>query len=167
MKTGTSMRMIPLTANQREPAIFMARSKDLTSIHRRIIMKQILLLTVLATAVCVTPLTAQAQEDGPGLSVAESKLGKDVIDREIVNEASTFGVDERVYLWMRITGGPADSVTVTWSIGDDTWSTNLNVGASTWRTWAYRTAWKAGDWKVTVTDVQGKVLLQKDFTVTP
>ncbi|MBE0557315.1 MAG: DUF2914 domain-containing protein [Proteobacteria bacterium] len=125
------------------------------------------MLTLLAIAVCGSSVTAQAQTLPSELMVAESKFGKDVVDREIVGEATTFAVDERVFLWMRITGGPADSVSVTWSIDEYTWSTNLNVGASTWRTWAYKTAWKAGEWKVTVTDVSGKVLLEKSFTVAP
>ena len=129
-------------------------------------MNKLCVLTVLAIVICAISLPAQTQSQQSVLTVAESKLGKDVVDREIVNEAATFAVNERVYLWMKITGGPADSVTVTWAVDEYTWPTNLNVGASTWRTWAYKTAWKAGTWKVTVTDAAGNILLEKSFEVT-
>ena len=130
-------------------------------------MKQLIAVAVLTLTLCAPPLVAQGQEPAAALSISESKLGKNVIDRELVDETSTFAVNDRVFLWMRLTGGPADSVTVTWSVDEYTWSTNLNVGASTWRTWAYKTAWKAGTWKVTVTDADGNVLLDKSFTVVP
>ncbi len=128
-------------------------------------MRQLCVLAVLAF--CATSLVAQVQEVSTGLAVTESKLGKNVVDREIAEEAATFAVDERAYLWMRITGGPADAVTVTWSVDDYTWKTDLAVGASTWRTWAYKTLFKAGEWKVTVTNAAGDTLLEKTFTVTP
>jgi hypothetical protein len=130
-------------------------------------MKQLLVLTVLAMVTLAASASAQNEPQQAGLVVAESKLGKDVVNREIVDESTTFAVNDRVFLWMKITGGPSDSVTVTWSIDEYTWQTNLNIGASTWRTWAYKTAWKAGDWKVTVKDAAGDVLLEKTFTVTP
>lgn len=129
-------------------------------------MKHLAILAALAV-VCVSSLIAQAQVVQAGLEIEQAKLGKEVVNREIVSEATAFAVDERAYLWMKISGGPADSVTVTWSIDDYSWSTNLNIGASTWRTWAYKTLWKAGEWKVTVTDANGAVLLEKTLTVTP
>lgn len=129
-------------------------------------MKHLALLLMVAVF-AISLLTAQSQELQPGLEIVQAKLGKEVVEREIVSEAITFSVDERAYLWMRMTGGPADSVTVTWSIDDYSWSTNLHIGASTWRTWAYKTLWKAGEWKVTVTDANGSMLLEKTLTVTP
>ena len=130
-------------------------------------MKSILVLTLLAILVCASLVSAQTETRPAELAVTEHKIGKNVVDRELVDESATFAVNERVYLWMRITGGPADSVAVTWSVDDYTWTTNLHVGASTWRTWAYKTVWKAGEWKVTVADPSGNILLEKSFTVTP
>ena len=130
-------------------------------------MKSLILLALAAIAFSAPSMWAQDQGTSAGLTVAESKLGTSVVDREIATEATAFAVNDRVYLWMKITGGPADSVAVTWTVDDDTWSTNLNVGASTWRTWAYKTLWKAGQWKVAVTDQRGNLLLEKTFSVTP
>ncbi len=159
--------MIPLTAKQDEGVIFSARGTAPITILWRIIMNQLRVIAILTVMVCVLPLLSVGQEPSSGVSVAESKLGKNVVEREVVDETSSFSVNDRVYLWMKLTGGPADSVTVTWSVDEYSWSTNLNVGASSWRTWAYKTAWKAGTWNVSVTDANGKVLLDKDFTVTP
>ena len=85
----------------------------------------------------------------------------------ITTEDSVFTVNEKVYLWMKVEGGPADSLTVTWKHGDDTYETKLNIGGSPWRTWAYKTAWLAGDWSVTVTSPAGEVLKEMQFTVKP
>jgi len=130
-------------------------------------MKSLILLALAAIAFSAPSMWAQDQGIPAELAVAESKLGTSVVDREIATEATAFAVNDRVYLWMKITGGPADSVAVTWTVDDDTWSTNLSVGASTWRTWAYKTLWKAGQWKVAVTDQHGNLLLEKTFSVTP
>ena len=102
-----------------------------------------------------------------GLTVVDAKLGKGVENRMITTEDSVFTVNEKVYLWMKVEGGPADSLTVTWKHGDDTYETKLNIGGSPWRTWAYKTAWLAGDWSVTVTSPAGEVLKEMQFTVKP
>jgi hypothetical protein len=98
------------------------------------------------------------------LQVADAKLGKGVQNREIVDEAATFTVNEKAYLWMRVTGGPGD-INVTWSIGDHSDTVALNIGGSSWRTWANKTLWQAGDWKVTVTDSAGQTLKEITFQV--
>ncbi len=102
-------------------------------------------------------------EEGP--AVAAAKLGREVVDREIVDETSTFAMNERVYLWLKVTGAADDSVTVTWKHDDLTYDYTLTIGGSPWRTWAYKTAWKAGDWMVTVTDSDGNVLKEMTFKV--
>ncbi len=98
------------------------------------------------------------------LEVSEAKLGKGVQDRQIVDETTTFAVNEKAYLWLRVTGGPGD-ITVTWSIGDHSDSVPLNIGGSPWRTWANKTLWQAGEWKATVTDSNGQVLNEISFQV--
>ena len=101
-----------------------------------------------------------------GLAIADAKLGSNVQDHEIVGESSTFTLNDRVYLWLKVTGGKDDSVMVTWKTGDLSYSTTLRVGGSPWRTWAYKTAYVAGDWTVTVTDAtSGAVLKEMSFTV--
>ena len=123
-------------------------------------MKKLLSLLVLL-AFAVLPLAALSD----GLQVADAKLGKGVQDRKITEEASTFAVNDKVYLWLKLTGGPADSVNVNWTVGDSTDTVSLKVGGDPWRTWSNKTAWKAGDWSVTVTDAGGQVLKEMTFKV--
>ncbi len=125
----------------------------------------------LAVGLCLCADILKGQETqgtpGTGLKVTEMKLGTDVQDKELVGEDSTFALNGKVYLWVKLTGGPADSVTVTWKHGDQTSSTHLRVGGSPWRTWAYKTVAASGDWTVTVSDAAGDVLEEKTFTVNP
>jgi len=102
-----------------------------------------------------------AQE--PTLKVTEAKLGKNVENRVLVNEDSVFAVNERAYLWIRVTGGPSDSITVTWSMDTLSYPTKLNIGGSPWRTWSYKTLAVAGTWTVTVSDAAGNVLKEMSF----
>lgn len=112
------------------------------------------------------PFAAGAQDQtAGGLQVAEAKLGKGVQDRQITEEATTFAVNEKGYLWLRLTGGPSDPIKVTWKTGDSTDTVELRVGGSPWRTWSSKTLWKAGDWTVTVTAPTGEVLKEVSFTV--
>ena len=100
------------------------------------------------------------------IEISEAKLGKGVKDRMIVDEATTFAVNDRVYLWMKITGGPSDPIRVTWKTEDFSESdTDLTIDGDPWRTWSYKTVFKAGDWTVTVTDNAGAVLKELKFTV--
>lgn len=110
-------------------------------------------------------LPALAQEQAKGLEVAEAKLGKGVENRTITEETTTFALNDRAYLWLRLTGGPSDSITVTWKTGENTYESKLNVGGNPWRTWSYKTCYVAGPWTVTVTDAQGTVLKELSFTV--
>ena len=110
---------------------------------------------------------APAQEiQTKSLKVIKAELGKDVQNKVLVDTTSTFVLNEKAYLWMRLTGGPADSITVTWKNGDKSYPTKLNVGGSPWRTWSYKTLADAGAWTVTVTDAEGNVLKEMSFEVT-
>lgn len=124
-------------------------------------MKRLLSLVVLVAACGFVLPTVYAQ----GLQIAEAKLGKGVQDRAITDEATTFAVNDKVYLWLKLTGSGSDTVTVTWKTGDSTSSTTLQVGGDPWRTWANKTVWKAGEWTVTVTDASDRVLKELTFTV--
>lgn len=95
----------------------------------------------------------------------EAKLGKNVVDRELTEEASTFSPGERAYLWMRVTGGAGQSITVIWTHGDHSYETTLEVGGSPWRTWAYKTLGHAGEWLVSVRSSEGKELVHMAFQV--
>ncbi len=110
-------------------------------------------------------LRAQEESKPEGIQITDAKLGKNIQDRMIVDEDSTFELNSKVFLWMKTSGGANDSVTVTWKTGDFTHAATLFIGGSPWRTWASKTVTKAGDWTVTVTDAAGSVLKEMSFTV--
>ena len=120
------------------------------------------MLHLLAVALLLFPLAALSQG---GLTVADAKLGKGIQDREITEEATAFAVNDKAYVWLRLTGGPSDPVQVTWASGDHTDTVSLKVGAASWRTWSSKTLWKAGEWTVTVADADGNVLKELAFSV--
>ncbi len=130
-------------------------------------MKQsLVVLSGLAVAAMLRPGTAFAQEETTAtLAVAEARLGTDVQNKDLVGEDSSFVQDSKVYIWMKVTGGPADSIEVTWKHEDHTYATKLRIGGSPWRTWAYKTVAFAGEWTVTVTDATGNVLKEMAFSV--
>jgi hypothetical protein len=124
------------------------------------------LLSFAVVLLFLAPAFTPAQEkESKGLKVTEAKLGKDVQNKKIVDTTTTFAVNEKAYLWMRISGGPADSITVTWKSGDQTYPSKLNVGANLWRTWSFKTLYTVGDWTVSVTDAAGKTLKEVSFKV--
>ncbi len=112
------------------------------------------------------PAVAQAQ-----LSVDESAIGLDVIDRMPVGADSTFTADvERVYCWTRISGAPEGGTTIhhVWIHGDQEMADlELNIGAPSWRTWSNKAIMEdwTGDWRVEVRDDAGSVLATVRFTV--
>ena len=116
----------------------------------------------LAVALLLFPLAALSQGS---LTVADAKLGKGIQDRELTEEATAFALNDKAYVWLRLTGGPSDPVQVTWASGDHTDTVSLKVGAASWRTWSSKTLWKAGEWTVTVTDADGNVLKELAFSV--
>lgn len=98
------------------------------------------------------------------IKITEAKLGKGVQDRVVTEEATTFTKDSKVYFWMKTSGGTGE-LTVTWKSGSKANTRTLNVGGDPWRTWAYMTAYSAGDWTVSVTDDKGAVLKEMSFKV--
>lgn len=111
-----------------------------------------------------TLLTARPRQ-AAGIQVEESKLGKDVKDRQISDETADFAVNDKVYLALKVTGGAGESIKVTWKNGDHSYTTDLAIGGTPWRTWCYKTAALAGDWTVTVADSKGNVLKEMSFKV--
>ncbi len=105
------------------------------------------------------------EKQAKNLKVTEAKLGKDVQNKRIVDTTTTFALNEKAYLWLKILGGPADSITVTWKNGDQSYPSKLNIGGNFWRTWSYKTLAAPGDWTVTVTDAEGNVLKEMKFVV--
>ena len=108
---------------------------------------------------------AKTEKQAATISIVDAKLGKDVKDRAIVDEASTFELNAKVFLWLKVSGTTSDSILVMWRQGEFTRETRLFVGGNPWRTWAAKTAMKKGDWTVTVKDLAGNVLKELKFNV--
>lgn len=106
-----------------------------------------------------------AKKTETGMKVTEMKLGTDVQNKELVGETAAFTVNQKVYVWMRVTGGTGDSLVITWKHADKSSSMTVGIGSNSWRTWAYKTASAAGDWTVTASSKAGDVLKEATFTV--
>ena len=98
------------------------------------------------------------------IKITDAKLGKGVQDRVVTEESASFSKDSKVYFWMKTSGGTGE-VTITWKSGNTSNTKTLNIGGDPWRTWAYMTAYSAGDWTATVTDDKGTVLKEMSFKV--
>jgi len=118
------------------------------------------LLAAFAMVALSVPALAFAQN-----LVTDAKLGKNVVDREITDETTTFAVGEKAYLWLRVEGGTGEVLKVIWKIDDQEYPVDLHIGGSPWRTWATKTLHLAGDWTVTVTDAAGNTLNEASLKV--
>ncbi|HZF24336.1 MAG TPA: DUF2914 domain-containing protein [Burkholderiales bacterium] len=118
------------------------------------------LLAAFAMVALSVPALAFAQN-----LVTDAKLGKNVVDREITDETTTFAVGEKAYLWLRVEGGTGEVLKVIWKIDDQEYPVDLRIGGSPWRTWATKTLHLAGDWTVTVTDAAGNTLNEASLKV--
>ena len=125
-----------------------------------------ILTTVFCLIVFSSFLSAQESEvKSKDIQIVDVKLGKDVKDRVLVDEDSTFALNMKVFLWLKVTGKTSEKLTITWKQGEKSYTTTLNIGGSPWRTWANKTLAKAGDWTVTITDASGNVLKEMSFKV--
>jgi hypothetical protein len=125
--------------------------------------RMLVLLSVVLFSLSVRAQTEEPQK--AGLKIDEMKLGTAVENRAIAGETAEFSVGQKAYVWMKVTGGAGDSISVTWEYGEKSYTTVLAIAGSPWRTWAYKTLYGAGDWKVKVTDSAGSVLKELDFKV--
>jgi len=111
------------------------------------------------------PISASFEADLQSTQIVDAKLGTSVVNREITEAAGEFAVNDRVYLWLKVTSGGDEALRVTWKTGDHVWTSDLTLGGSPWRTWCYKTAALAGSWTVTVADSQGNILKEMKFEV--
>ncbi len=125
----------------------------------------VVLIAVLFSGLVVSNASAQGEKAAAGVTIAEAKLGTGIADKNISGESATFSPGEKVYVWMKTKGGVGDSVTVVWKQESFSHTTKLVIGGSPWRTWSYKTASKSGDWTVTISDREGKVLKELAFKV--
>ena len=107
-----------------------------------------------------------------GIQILNAKLGKDVKDRMLVDEDSTFELNTKVFLWMKVSGEANSTIQIHWKpppVSEQSVVqpivTELKIGGNPWRTWAYRTAYKVGEWTVTITDNEGQVIKELNYHV--
>ncbi len=122
--------------------------------------KKTLLGHLLTLVVMVYASAAAAQA-----TVAEMKVGRNVVDRQIVDETTSFAVGDRAFVWLRIEGAAGQSVTVNFSNGNTVYPVSLDIGASPWRTSANKLLHSPGEWTVSVLDVGGKPLREMKLIV--
>ena len=97
--------------------------------------------------------------------VTDAKLGKNVVDRQITDETTTFALGEKAYLWLRVEGGTGETLKVVWKVDGQEYPVDLSIGGSPWRTWATKTLHLPGEWTVTVTDAAGNTLNEATLKV--
>ncbi len=104
------------------------------------------------------------------LSVEESAIALDVIDRMPVGSDSTFVASVGlVYCWTRVAGAEGEvAIHHVWFHGDQEMAdVELRIGGSPWRTWSSKAIvpeW-TGAWRVEVRDSAGNVIETIRFTV--
>ena len=97
--------------------------------------------------------------------VTDAKLGKNVVDRQVTDETTTFALGEKAYLWLRVEGGAGETLKVVWKVDGQEYPVDLSIGGSPWRTWATKTLHLPGEWTVTVTDAAGNTLNEATLQV--
>ncbi|MBA4312466.1 MAG: hypothetical protein C0417_07530 [Chlorobiaceae bacterium] len=122
-------------------------------------------LTFLLLIGAISAFAQQTENQTSGIQIVDAKLGKDVKERTLIDESTTFELNSKIFLWLKVAGATDQTITVIWKHGDMVHATELGIDGSPWRTWASKTAYTAGDWLVTVTDDTGKVLKEISFKV--
>jgi hypothetical protein len=105
------------------------------------------------------------QTPAGGIQIEDAKLGKKIKDKQIASETSEFALNDKVYLWLKTTGGAGKSLIVTWKNGDHAYKRNMAIGGSPWRSWGYKIAALPGNWTVSIADAKGTVLKELSFKV--
>ncbi len=130
---------------------------------RSSILLTIVVLVYVATMIAVAAPQNKISKDS--LQVIEAKLGTGVQEKQITGETSLFHKGDKVFVWLKTTGVASDSILIVWKGGDKDYIAKLNIGGNPWRTWSYKTASKAGEWSVEISDGRGNVLKKLNFTV--
>jgi len=101
------------------------------------------------------------------LSVVEHGVGRDVVDRELVDQATEFEPGAKVWFWNRVTGATrGDRIRHVWLHGgEEALSLELELGGPVWRTWSNKTLHPGseGDWAVEARGPDGSVLARQEF----
>ena len=125
---------------------------------------------VLACLALVGPAGSLAQEaESPESPVARAVVCAEVVDREPVGAADTFGSEVgRLFCFTEIRGLEGTTITHAWiHEGKTRARVELPVRSNRWRTWSTKKVspdW-TGQWEVKVLDADGIVLSTQEFVV--
>jgi hypothetical protein len=105
------------------------------------------------------------------VSVTDSGVGTDVVDRQLVGRADAFAVGTRVFFWTLVTGGRrGDTLRPGWvPEGRTVANVSLAIGGASWRTQSQRMLAPGadGEWLVEAQDDAGRVLARHVFRCVP
>jgi hypothetical protein len=121
-------------------------------------------------AICL-PFTAVAQQDN-GLEIAKVAICRNVVDREPVDEGTSFEAPvAKLYCFTHVTGAQdATEIYHVWYFAESERAVvKLQVNASSWRTYSSKIIQphEIGEWRVDVLGTEGDVLKAVHFEITP
>ena len=109
----------------------------------------------------------EARQTPTLISVNDSGVGTDVVDRELVGRSETFAMGTRIVFWTLVAGGrPGDTIRHVWFHRGQTVATvRLPVAGANWRTHSQRMLGPGadGEWVAEAQDEQGRVLARHAF----
>ena len=109
----------------------------------------------------------QVRQAPTSISVNDSGVGTDVVERKLVGRSETFAAGTRIVFWTSVIGGrPGDIIRHAWfHRGRPVATVKLPVRAANWRTHSQRVLAPGadGEWIVEAQDEQGRVLARHAF----
>ncbi len=96
------------------------------------------------------------------------RFGTAVENREIIGESDSFAAGtERVYCWVRVSGGRGEVLTAKWTLSEQVMAeVALDIQFDPMRTYCSKAiAGNKGLWKVEILDSTGQVLQSGTFTI--
>lgn len=134
-------------------------------------MKKIIHLSAIAIALMAFAVLLPVTVGAVTLEVATSAICENVVNREVVNEGSTFSASVgKLYCFSKIAN--VDSLTEVvhaWYYGNtERARVTLNVNPPAWRTYSSKIiqAHETGSWRVEILDASGNLLKTVHFEVT-
>ena len=130
----------------------------------------VLMVLLLGLYVLAPSISAQEQAAAVPFTEVETAICSEVMEREPVGTAESFGSDVgQVYLWTKLIGATDTTIVrhVWYYNGNEIANVELPVRSSMWRTWSSKKilpTW-IGDWEVKVMDAQGNILKSVGFKI--
>jgi hypothetical protein len=120
----------------------------------------------------ILSLFSENQADAQGLSVEQTVICKNVVNRTPVDAGSSFATSaDKIFCFTKIVGAnhPTEITHVWYFDGNEKDRVTLSVGGNPWRTYSSKRLRPndVGPWHVDVLDANGNMLDRVVFTVVP